>query len=826
MTAFTPIETVPLPRPLHRFGTAFPLAVAEVYAGAYTARRGTVLDPLAHPFSAADAAERADRRGIARSPQPLGEWARRAVAAAPGQAEIVDALAAVAESALAGRPHALAMRDMYTSRCGTCRGPVVAEAFLWERDAPAPTKKAFRCSICAREGRALLIEPVTAEDEERARSVEPRGLPYWQLLERFAPGNGGPRERSEADLGESVAALYTPRNLAAVMATLRSVQTALPEGRARDLLLLCLVEVLIAGSKLNAVAGHGAALRIERGRARRGHASQFREVNVWLEYERTVRELATWLEGARPAGGDRSSSLGSSLRSSLRSEGPLPMGPHPLGPRPLGLTLDPGPADLVMFEAPGEDPLGGWALVASVLCLGVKPTRTTDPADARISARERTLRMTRQAFLEAHRLSRDGAPAIAYVPRADVGALAACALAGAGAGYRLRSVLYQPDALASGIGSGAAAVCEFDREVVRLRDQAPADAAAIEEAIRTGIRRAIVTRAEPVSSERAAAAALEELSTRGLLASIALARAGGVSELEVFMDHFRSAAADAHRSGIEKIEIGGEPAYVSSAGSADESPLDDRVEWSVWGLLAAAREIDTRAVLRRSYALFRGVETPDRELVERCLASYALQGEDGRWRLRDEDALVRRQREQTALALALVEAGHRMGFRVHVGRDLQRRALDEGRDGQVLADLMSADERAVSLGRYVRGASDALPFVDCIWYDRGRMVFLWQLDWTARLQRSVVGLGESIADDDRVFRFLAVPDERRDLLAFKLARSPRLDDLVRRRGWRFVKWGPLRAYATDAQASLAGLEPVIGLEPAVEQAGQQLAFRW
>src|SRR3990172_1489127 len=117
--SFTPIDVVPLPRPLHRFGNAFPATLAETYTSAYT------------------------------------------------------------------------------SRCGTCRGSVVVEACLWERDAPLPTKKAFRCGICAREGRSLLIEPVAAEDEDRTRALEERGLAHWQLVERFG---------EDAELGESVAA--------------------------------------------------------------------------------------------------------------------------------------------------------------------------------------------------------------------------------------------------------------------------------------------------------------------------------------------------------------------------------------------------------------------------------------------------------------------------------------------------------------------------------------------------------------------------------------------------------------------------------------------
>src|SRR3990172_1710163 len=212
--AVTPIDVVPLPRPLHRFGNAFPVTLAETYTSAYPSRRGVVLDPLAHPWSAADAADRCDRRGVARSPQPLGAWAREGARRAPPADDIVRAFARIAESTLSGTPHGVAMRELYASRCGTCRGPVVVEAYLWERDAPLPTKKAFRCGICAREGRSLLIEPVAAEDEDRTRALEERGLAHWQLVERFG---------EDAELGESVAALYTPRNLAALMSTLRAI---------------------------------------------------------------------------------------------------------------------------------------------------------------------------------------------------------------------------------------------------------------------------------------------------------------------------------------------------------------------------------------------------------------------------------------------------------------------------------------------------------------------------------------------------------------------------------------------------------------------------
>jgi hypothetical protein len=798
-----PLEIVPLPRPLDRFGTAFPLQLADLYANAYAPRRGVVLDPLAHPWSAADAAERADRRGVAKSREPLGEWARRVIALAPSTDEILAALDRVGESALVGTPHRVAMRELYGSVCATCRGPVVVEAFLWERDAAAPTKKAFRCGICAREGRALLVEATTEDDEKSSQRLEPRGMAYWQFVERF-----GPDPNAQA-LGESTAALYTPRNLTALMATLRAVETAVPASPARDVLLLCALEVLVSGSRLNTLAGRAAPLRVDKGRARRSHAAQSREANVWLEFDRTVRELAAWLA----------------------------QHPSPARPRSATLALDTGDADLVLCQAPVEDSLGGWGAVAAVALLGVRGTKPTDAGEGRAVGRERLLRTMRAALIDGHRGSRPEAPAIVYVPHADLVSIAAVALAGAGAGYRLRSITYQRDALptAAANGSGAAAVCDFDRDVPLLRDQGAADTSAIEDAIRAGVREAIRSRGEPVATDRAAVAALESLAARKLLAPLTLARAGGVSELEVFVDHFRSALADATRAGIVKIELNGAAAehahdttVYSLAEPIDATPLDDRLEWGVWGLLSASHDVETRTVLRRAYGLFRDVETPDRELVERCIAAYGHQSDDGRWRLRDEDSLVRRQADQTLLAVQLVDAGHRLGFKVHVGRDLERRTLPEAHldRGTVLGDLMTDEERISDISRISGIHSDALDYIDCLWYDKRRLVFLWQLEWTARLHRSVVALGEAVPDEDRVFRFFAIADERRALAEFKLRRAAGTAEVVRKRGWRFVKWGPLRSWATRPDVALDLLEPVLGLSPEVEQTGQQLAFKW
>ncbi len=816
--AFVPIRSPQLPRPLRRFGAAFPLAVAEHYLSLHVPPGGTVADPLAYPFSAADAAERSGRRAVGASEDSLAEWARRTVRGAPREAEALAALERVGDSVRAGGvPHRAAMRELYTGKCGTCHAPVVIEALIWERDVRARTRRAYRCGVCARDGRSLLFE-TTADDRQPFPIADAPGPGFQALVDRFG---------EDRRLGERVAMLYTPRNLQALMATVDAVDSA-AEGPARALLRLALVEVIVCGS------ADGAPLVIERGRPHRGpRTRRRREVNVWLEYERTVRDLAAWLEADGPARARRNAAAGTAAE--VR-------------------------ADLVLFAGPTEDLLGDWADVASVICLGARPraqarpTPRSDPAGERSTrhvpgieeartapsevavgagvspgrgnagTRDALLSTVRAALAEGRARSREGAPAAVYVAPAETAALAACALAAAGAGYELDGIGYQPDALdpAQGSGNASAAILSF-RPVASEAGPAFVDRQAVRDAMHKGIAAAIAARGEPVGPDRAGVAALEVLGSEGILPG--LLSDEGVSPVERFIAHLADALDVPGRSGLRRVGEDGRVAYALPDPDAEADPLDDRVEWAVWGLLSAAQDDDTPGFLRRAYAMFPGVLTPERDLVERCLASYGVRGGDGRWELRPEDAQGRRRVGRAAVVAGLADAGARLGFEVAVGREFAGRPPPSPSGGaRPLAVVGRPDPAA--LGRVIEAPPVVAEALDCVWYGRGGLVFVWQVEWTARLNRSIAMLGEAIRDDSRTFRFLVVADLRHDLLAYKLHRSRRLKELVARRAWRFVGWEAIRRLAGSSCASLADLEPILGLRTAWEQPRHQTVFHW
>jgi hypothetical protein len=249
-----------------------------------------------------------------------------------------------------------------------------------------------------------------------------------------------------------------------------------------------------------------------------------------------------------------------------------------------------------------------------------------------------------------------------------------------------------------------------------------------------------------------------------------------------------------------------------------ESPLADRVEWSTFSILTTAGRLDERGFLDRIYSLFPGLDSPDEELVRACLAAYATVGE--RSQLRTTEELGRRLEDHARVIGTLVDYGHRIGLRAWVSK----REHDRPYAGAALLDRLHEDERRAYLPLVVRAPAEALGAVDALWYRRGSLAFLFEVEWTAMLGEAVLRRGRQIPPGDQQARFLVFPAERTELVRLKLERSPWLRAEIARQNWYFLKWQHLDALMAAEQASLERLEPILGLDPLIERGGQQLTM--
>jgi hypothetical protein len=245
-------------------------------------------------------------------------------------------------------------------------------------------------------------------------------------------------------------------------------------------------------------------------------------------------------------------------------------------------------------------------------------------------------------------------------------------------------------------------------------------------------------------------------------------------------------------------------------------PLADRVEWAVYSLLSTAGPLSETAFYDRIATLFTGHDLPDETLVRACLDSYRSLASTPD-RLVTSDDLLHRSQEHTELLAAITEAGHRLGMRVWLAEREQARRHGRGH----LGDLLDDRERGAYLGSIGR-AVDALAEVDAIWYIRGKVALLFEVEWTAMLGEPLLRRHARIGTDERFIRFLAIAPERTDLVRHKLDRSPLLRSAIDDGGWNIVKWDHLRSFLSAERPDLDDLEPLLGLDPVVERGGEQM----
>ena len=248
-------------------------------------------------------------------------------------------------------------------------------------------------------------------------------------------------------------------------------------------------------------------------------------------------------------------------------------------------------------------------------------------------------------------------------------------------------------------------------------------------------------------------------------------------------------------------------------------PIADRVEWAVYSLLSTAGPLSENAFLQRIAGLFRGPDLPDEALVRACLQSYRSRASTAD-RIVTGDDLLRRAQDHAELIADLADTGHRLGLRVWIGRREQARRLGTGR----LRDRLDERELQTPLTQISRGGTDAVAEVDCAWYLRGKLAFLFEVEWTAMLGEPILRRHARIPQEDGTVRFLVIAPERTELVRHKIERSPLLRDAFDRDNWHVLKWNHLRAFADRDEVSLDALEPYLGLDPVVERSGEQLGL--
>ncbi|MEO5987078.1 MAG: hypothetical protein ABIW50_01425 [Candidatus Limnocylindria bacterium] len=655
---------------------------------------------------------------------------------------------------------------------------------------------------------------------------------YQELHARFPVLDG--RE----DLVDELLQLFTPRNLYAIHAILAKIDAELRDTPGAAVLKLALASCLLPASRLNGYPGRVASLRISGGHVRQPASRHQREINVWQAFEAAYRQVRDVI-GARPDRHDARfaadfGELGGVTAANvlwLRARAAV-----------VGQYLPADGVDLVL-AAPGPSPsLDELALeyLATAVTLGREAAETLrlEPIFGGSGHPEGAEATTlRHGLVSATAALKPGGWCVLLLEDAEPERLLSVALAGAAAGLDLVRVIHRESHR-----SGDAVAVHFRRRSAedRLRHAVTAGSPLrlgaksghltypdLATAIERAITRLLKDRGEPAGLMRVVAAVVEELGASGILERLVSPRGDAIPDAP---DRLESGGPQMVATLVREelwrddhptlVRIGDEsrPQWWLRVPELAESPLADRVERAAWSILSTAGRIDEDGFFDRIYRLFPGLEAPDEELVRACLDAYAGPGERGS--LGTEDDLTRRTEDHARVLAGLVDYGHRLGLRAWIAP----REHDRVVDGRALVDRLADDERRVYLPLVVRAPAEILGQVDAMWYVRGKLAFLFEVDWTAMVGEPVLRRGRDIPVSGDQARFLVIPAERAELLRLKIQRSPWLRDELERQNWHILKWQHLQTLIDRKGARMEWLEPVLGLDPLIERGGDQLTM--
>lgn len=788
---FVPPEAVEGKSPLSAFLSPLPARVAEHFASAICSDPDAwVVIPFSQSAAALLSVSR-QARVVASDANPLTGLLQELVLHPPSPGQAAQVLHHLGGRFVQGQRLERYILRLYETSCPSCHRGVIADAFLWDRDSGRPVQRLVRCRECALDAWVR----VSPEDLDRLMAVSARGYHYWRVLNRLA-------QRGEAlyPLAQDFLGLYTARNLHALDALILESEVAFgeePLAPLGDLARGALVGCLELCCSLQPGPGLPMPRRLHPPR-------RFLERNVWRVFEEWVTFWEGLAQTASCTHEGRVLLRVGSVRDALKELGEdraclavfSPPHPHPtfwhLSYFWTCWLLGKGAAERLRPLLYLAGPAWTWYVRALAQGLGATMARLEDGAPTVVSLRQDR-----------------------YLAEAVV-------LAGLLAGCRPVGAAVQFSAIAPLSTSGARFSLVFQRD-----KDLPAEFASppLEDMARRAALDLLSALEEPASipqiwtafywrlaSARSPVPLFErkddlpgvllELEGALRLHLAQMAREGVVESLGPLE---KSKVAE---GGEDGHDVGRLPQFWRRRGPWEmDFPLTDQVEMTVWKTLHEGWSPTDEELAQAIYRTFRGLRTPPAGWWEECLRAYGQEGIGGRWQLREEDRLARRQGELADLLDDLYRLGEALGFSlVTCPENLGRCRTAWNTEG-------------APRNTTARPAPLAEPF-SVAWFAEGDQAYAFALSWTSSVVPVMVGNSVGSAG---VQRCLVVPGGRSSLLHYRQTRAGWLPLALERGNWHFIKFRHLRQLASDPKAvSRSRLGHILGLDPIVERSDAQM----
>jgi hypothetical protein len=749
--------------PLGRYLPPIPDGMAAAWLSRHIPPGSWLLDPFGASPQVAVEAVRAGFRVLVAANNPVARFLLEITANPPEADRLRAALAEVSASYKGTEriePH---IQSLYQTECAQCGQTIIAEAFLWERDAAAPFGRIYHCPNCNDAGE----RPATPQDAERARrfSSGPAGsLHRARALERVAHANDPDRPYAEEALE-----VYPPRAVYILFTLINKLDQLYPglheHAEPRSLLEALL---LAAADQANALWPYPTA------RARPRQLSippRYRENNIWLALEEAVTNwqpdipgksrkitVTTWPDLPPEDGGlcvfeGRFKELGDQLK---RVKIDAVLAPIPR-PNQAFWTLSALWAGWL------------WGYEASAPFKSVLRRRRYDWSWHASALHAVWSQMA--ALLPV------ATPIWGLIGESEPGFMSAALNSAELAGFKLESIALQASSGQAQISwrSGPETLGQSETSSANQAIEASLQKIAAQAGLRY-----LEQRGEPAPYLGLHAAGLEAVCKADVITGLSTGEAMSLVQ-NAFLKAFTYANGFARYGGSEhSLDVGQwwlrqDPHFSSRPVIL---PLADRAEMAAVRVLSKTPGCTFLELEMAVCAELTGLMTPDTDLLRAILESYGekiiqdepstlLIEEEGSqyWHLQASDAPQARTADIKAIAGILTRIGARLGFQVE-GDTPQNWRNSEG---------------DIQYSIYISAST-------------------------------VFGKILSQADVPAAKKILALPGSRSPLAAYKLSANP---DLSRHlsSGWSFIKFRHIRRLAEDESLSIANLDDKLQLDP-------------
>jgi hypothetical protein len=269
--------SLPLTLPLGRFLPPLPSGMVSGRLSEQLKQSGWLLDLFGTSPAADLEAARAGQRVLVASNNPIINFMLETLASAPRNQDFQSALAELAFLRRGNERLDQHLQALYQTECSACGQKIQVQAFLWRRDEPQPYGKLYECPYCKDEGE----RPVNPADLEQAAVFSHSGLHRARALERVNLEEGAFLSNIQEALDT-----YLDRPLYFLFTYLNKIegQHKMPE-KHRKLLQALFISACDEGSALWPYPA-------SRSRPRQLITPpQFRENNLWLALENAI---AAW----------------------------------------------------------------------------------------------------------------------------------------------------------------------------------------------------------------------------------------------------------------------------------------------------------------------------------------------------------------------------------------------------------------------------------------------------------------------------------------------------------------------------------------------------